>query len=210
MGGFQALQGAMGRLQPELEAARADVETALAEVEETVGDELWAALPAPLRAGVVLPGAGGARAGGGGAGFNAVGTLDRMLANPIPVVLEFRDRVGMSDEQVQQIEVISSELDRVLIQRRERLGRRFDGVGGAEALRLFREIQPEIEAGREDVDAALQRVRRVLSADQWNQLPEAVRQPLAGAGAQGPRGPAGAPTGTRPPPPPLPPGGHPR
>ncbi|TVP77017.1 MAG: hypothetical protein EA352_04530 [Gemmatimonadales bacterium] len=198
MGGFQALQGTMGRLQPELDGARAEVEDALREAEEALGEELWEQLPAPLRSGIAAPGGGRAGAGGaagmaGGGGFNALGTLDRMLANPIPVVLEFRDRVGMSDEQIQQIEVISGELDRELIRRREQLGRRFDGVEGPRALQLFREVQPEIRAGREDMDAAMERVRRVLTPEQWRQLPEALRQPMADAEGTpgGGRGPGG-------------------
>jgi hypothetical protein len=145
-----------------------------------------------------LRGEGVAAAVRGGGGFNAVGTLDRTLVNPLPVVLELADRAGLSDTQIKSIEAISVQLDRSLNARREELGRRFDGVPPAEQAAIFREIQPQVQRGREEILGAMNQVREILTADQWQRLPPAVRnagQPQAGGpgrqGAGGGRPPGG-------------------
>jgi hypothetical protein len=125
-------------------------------------------------------------------GFNAVGTLDRMLANPIPVLLELRDTLGFSDEQVQRVQAISEELQRTLDRRRETLGRRFDGVPAAEQGRIFADMQPDIERARREVMQAIQRVERLLTQDQWQRVPQAVRNPYQPAGGGAVRRPDGA------------------
>lgn len=131
--------------------------------------------------------------GGGAPGFNAVGTLDRMLANPIPVLLELADPLGMSQEQVKQVEGISAELDRRLNARRAELGRRFDGVTGLETIRVFQQIQPDILAGREGIVGALRQVQQVLTPAQWERVPPQIREfqaqvPGLGGMVRGPGG----------------------
>src|SRR5690606_32781619 len=93
-------------------------------------------------------GPGGRSAGAGGRGFNVVGLLDRMLANPIPVLLELRDTLGLSAEQITAVEEVSAALQAKLNDRREALGKRLDGVSGQEQARAFAALQPEIEAVR--------------------------------------------------------------
>ena len=216
-GGIQALgalQGEMQRIQPVMTEAQGD----LAEVREAMGDLLtgtqWEALPPAVRGEPVAPGGagrggaagGGGRGGPGGAegaaggirgllggagGINILGTLDRTLANPLPVVLEFADPVGMSDAQIASIQGVSATLDRSLNERRAELGRRFDGVPPERQLELFRELQPEIQRGRAEIQGAMRQVREFLSADQWRHLPAQLRN-LAEPPAQGRVPPGGA------------------
>ena len=138
------------------------------------------------------PGAEGQAGRGGGlaamlgaAGVNPLTLLDRSLANPVQVILELEDDLGLSAEQTQQIQVISSELQELLDNRRERLGQRFDGVAPADAMALFQEIQPELREGREEMQAAMTRVQGVLSPEQWERVPPPLRQGWGGAGLRG-------------------------
>jgi hypothetical protein len=203
-GGLAVLQGLQGQIQAiqgELEGARADAAASLDAVRVALSVAQFEALPPAVRGGGG-PSAGGPGGAGGARGaalgsFNALGTLDRTLANPLPVVLEFADDVGMTDQQITGIQGISALLDRSLIERRAELGRRFDGVPQDEHLALFRELQPEIQRGREEIRGAMGQVRELLSAEQWQQLPPAVRN-IGQAGARAPGGAAGAPAMRRP------------
>ncbi len=201
MGALQAVQGEMQAVQPEIEGAQAETTAIMAEVQALLTESQWESVPVALRGGGAAAmvrgqgGAGGFAGGRAGAGFNALGTLDRMLANPLPVVLEFADPVGMSDAQIGRIQGISATLDRALNERRADLGRRFDGVPPQEQMNLFREIQPQIDRGREEIQGAMAQVREVLSPEQWQQLPPQVRnagQAQQGGPGQGGAGQAGA------------------
>jgi hypothetical protein len=190
------------RVQPETAAAREDAVAAMEHVRDTLTEEQWEMLPAPVRAGGVLgggPGQGqrvrpeGAEgrpgAPGEGAGrrvaLNPVATLDRMLANPIPIVLELGDALGLSAAQTAQVEAISAELDRALRARRAELGRRFDDVSGMEQIEVLRDIQPQITEGREGIVRALRQVQEILSDAQWRQVPEQIRSFQAQVGGRG-------------------------
>jgi hypothetical protein len=189
LGSLQGLQGDMAAAQPELDAARVDAQASMEAVQALLTEEQWAQVPAPLRAGNALgiggPGGAGAvmRGGGTGGAFNGLAMLDRSLANPIPVLLEFADQVGMSDQQITTIQGISATLDRTLNERRAELGRRFDGVPAQEQLQVFQQMQPDIQRSRELIQGAMRQVREVLSAEQWQQLPPQVRN----AGQQQPQ-----------------------
>jgi hypothetical protein len=112
----------------------------------------------------------------GGGGMNPLTLLDRSLANPVRVLLELGDELGLSADQTHQIQTIAEELQERLDARRERLGRRFDGVDPMEAMGLLQELQPQLREGREEMDAAMTRVRGVLSPDQWERVPPPLRQ----------------------------------
>ena len=171
-----AMRNAMQKLQqamaPALDSARADVGRSLAAARQLLQPQQWDRLPFALRA----PTVGG---GGGGRGFNGVGMLDRMLANPIPVLLELKDTLGLTPEQVTRIQAISARLGAKLAKQREALGKRFDNTNSADQARLFTEIQPAIQATRQDVADAMQDVRKVLTQQQWLKLPAEVVNPFA-------------------------------
>lgn len=188
---LQGLQPQLQAIQPRITEGLAATQELMPEVQGVLTEAQWEEVPPVLRGEApAFGGGGGGRGGQGGAfvipgrgGFNAVGTLDRLLANPIPVVLEFADPLGMSDSQIQRIQGISAELDRTLRARREALGQRFDGVPPAQQAQVFQQIQPDIQRGREEIRAAMNQVREVLAPDQWNQLPQQVRN--AGQQADG-------------------------
>jgi hypothetical protein len=117
--------------------------------------------------------------GGPGGGFNAVGLLDRMLANPIPVLLELKDTLQLSAEQVAKIQLISDTLGEKLTAKRVELGKKLETQqGGAQQGRMFAELQPAIEGVRKDVAAALKQVEAVMTKEQWERVPERIRNPF--------------------------------
>jgi len=178
-GGMQNFQRIQGELQPQFDGVREDTQEALARTRETLSEEQWEKLPPEVR----NPPSAAQRAAGGG--FNAVGTLDRMLANPLPVLLELKEDLDLTAEQTEAVQAISTDLNEKLNKRRQELGQRFDNVPAAQQARIFQEIQPEIEKGREEIRQALARVQQVLTPAQWDVVPAQVRNPFAAQG-QGP------------------------
>jgi hypothetical protein len=187
----QTIQRIVAQLRPHVEGAQRERIEAMRQVERAFGHELWMKLPAEVREHALdappAPAGPAIRGPGGGMAGNAVATLDRMLANPIPVLLELRDTLGLSADQVRRVQAVSDELQRTLDRRRETLGRRFDGVPAAEQGRIFAAIQPDIERARREVTQALRQVERILTREQWQQVPDEIRNPFQprapGAGA---------------------------
>jgi hypothetical protein len=171
---MQALAPMMQQLQlqvqPHLQGAQREAAEALRLVQRELRPEQWQQLPQAVRA--------SAQQQRGPGGFNAVGMIDRMLANPIPVILALSDTLKLTPEQVAQIETISGSLQETLNKRREELGQRFDNVQGQQQGQIFAQLQPEIERTRNEVRNALRQVERVLSRQQWQQIPERVRDPF--------------------------------
>jgi hypothetical protein len=165
---------AMSALEPVYNAGRKHISDALQQARRELRPEQWQRLPLSLRGG-----------GGAGRGFNAVGLMDRMLANPIPVMLELKDSLKLSPEQATQIRALSDKLQERLNVRREEMGKKLDSASATDQGRIFMELQPTIEATRKEVTDALTQVQRVLSAEQWQRIPEAVRNPFRGNNRNG-------------------------
>ena len=111
-------------------------------------------------------------------GGNVVGLLDRMLANPIPVLLELKDTLQLTAEQVARVQSISDSLQLKLDAQRDTLGRKIESASPEQQRQLFGEIQPAIEATRQQVRSALGEVQKVLTPAQWEQVPALVRDPF--------------------------------
>ncbi|HET9984365.1 MAG TPA: TonB-dependent receptor [Longimicrobiales bacterium] len=177
-----ALERAQRAVAPALDAARKDIARALQAARQAVTPEQWAKVPLGLR---VASGAAGAADGGGRrGGFNAVGLIDRMLANPLPVLLQLRDTLGLSAGQVAKIQAVSDRLGEKLAKRREELGKKFDSVAGADVGRIFVEVQPTIQSTRQEVADALSAVQKVMTPEQWQKVPEEVKNPFRRGGGR--------------------------
>ena len=157
-------------LQPELEAGRRDITNALQAARRELTSDQWQKLPLSLRAGS------GQQVGRGG--FNVVGLIDRMLANPIPVLLELRDTLKLQPDQLARIETVSRELEDKLTRRRSELGKKLDSMTGQQQRQMFVELQPILESTRAEITSALRRVQDILTSTQWQQVPEQVRNPF--------------------------------
>jgi hypothetical protein len=166
----QLAQQVQLQIQPHLTGARRESADAMMQVQRELSAEQWQKLPESVRATAQQQQRGG---------FSAVAFLDRMLANPLPVLLELKDTIRMTPEQVAQIEKLSTDLQISLAKRREDLGKRFDNVQpGAEQGRIFADLQPDIERARNEITAALRAAERLLTAEQWRQVPEQIRNPM--------------------------------
>lgn len=167
----QIMERFQTEVQPQITEVNNETRAAMQLTQQQLSAAQWELVPPQLR--------GVARAGRLAAGgFNALGMLDRMLANPIPVILEMRDTLQITQEQATRIQAISGELQEKLSQRRTELGQRFDNVDARQQARIFSEIQPQIEEGRDEARAALRAVQEVLTKEQWEMLPEQVRDPF--------------------------------
>lgn len=176
----QLLQRLQLEVVPNIESARRETSQTMALVQRELTPEQWQKIPARVR------GVQGGR--GGGAGFNAVGMLDRMLTNPVPVLLSLKDTLKLTPEQIARIEEISKTLDEKLTKRRTDLGRRFEGVAGDQQARVFSEMQPQIQEGRKEVTDALKAIEKIMTGGQWKQVPERIRNPFQNQQqGQGPR-----------------------
>ena len=170
--GFEAFEQMQRSMQPINDAARKDIGSALQRARADLTPQQWQQLPLTIRAGA-------AAAGTGGRGGNIVALVDRMLANPIPVLLELKDTLGLNAEQVAKVQSISQSLQEKLGKRREEIGRKLENASPQQQGQLFMEMQPLLESARKEVTSALSEVQKVLTPEQWERVPEQVKNPFA-------------------------------
>ncbi|MEO5510522.1 MAG: TonB-dependent receptor [Longimicrobiales bacterium] len=184
----QMMQQLQQRIQPEITNGRAEATAALNQASLALGPDVWGRIPNNLKL------AGPPQGGGRNGGFNAVGLLDRMLVNPIPVLLSMKDTLKLTAEQVTQIEAISEPITDLMLKARTDIGKKFDNVQGAQLGQVFQEVQPQIDAARKKATDALKAVQKVLTPEQWKRVPAAVKDPFTNmqmpgmGGARGDRG----------------------
>jgi len=129
-----------------------------------------------------LMGQAGVRMPGGAGDMSPAGIVDRMLANPIPVLLALRDTLELTDEQAARIQVVSDSLQVKVDARRAEMAERFVDVQLSDIqsmARIFQQLQPQTEAYRREVGTAMAEVRRILTEEQWEKVPPRVRNPFA-------------------------------
>lgn len=165
----QLLEQMRAELKPIAEKTRDDRRKVLQEVSTLLTPEQWSQLPEFIRAG---------RRSAGRGSFNAVGALDRALANPIPLILQMGETLELSEAQVAKVREISDKLQLQLNKRREELGSRFDNRTPQEQSRIFREMRPELNSARRQITNALREVEKSLTKEQWEKVPERVRNPF--------------------------------
>lgn len=76
------------------------------------------------------------------------------------MLLELKDTLGITPDQVTRIDSVSAALQKKLNTRRESLGERFDNVDQQQQGRIFQEIQPEMDAPRKEVSDAMKGSRK--------------------------------------------------
>jgi hypothetical protein len=160
-------------IQPGITAARQEIALAARAVQQQLTREQWARVPPEMHAATA-----GAQQAGGGGPQSFVGAIDRMLANPLLVLLDLRETLQLAPAQLAALQRISDELQEKLGRRRESLGSRFDNAPGPQQAQIFQRIQPEIEAGRGEIREALRTAEGILTPVQWGRLPAAVRDPF--------------------------------
>jgi len=168
-------------IQPAVDEARARIASAMEQVRELVSLQQWERLPLEVRAmgadptgipEVAIPPV-----------LSGLAILDRLLANPLPVLIDLHEEIGLDAAQVQALNVLSERLQESLIERRTTLGVRLENVEVAGLAEAFREIFPGIEEGRDEVRAALRSAEALMTSEQWSRVPEVIRDPFRPAGS---------------------------
>jgi len=109
--------------------------------------------------------------------FDAIGTLDRLLANPVALLLLLADQVGLDPEQRIAVRALSDALQVKLDASRSELGERFAGLDIAGQAAMLQRVLPDVEAMRSEVLQTLTRVQQVLTPQQWTRIPVEIREP---------------------------------
>lgn len=126
---------------------------------------------------------GGGRPGMAGAGagprFNPADMIDRLVANnPVKVILEMRDSLQLTDEQVVRLTGISDSLTARVMPLAAEARKKLAPVSSDHSEQMsaaFRELGPSIQKGREHVQTALRESEKVLTPQQWRKVPASVR-----------------------------------
>ena len=145
----------------------------------------------------------GRRMGGPGGAFDARGIVERVAPDPVAQILQRRDSLALTDAQVASLQLVSDTLKLRTDSVVARVQAIADSAGAATAtgaapdLRaVFPRIQPSLQAARDNYLAAIRSAQTVLTTEQWNKLPESLRNPrLPGRGPGGQGGPGRRPGG---------------
>jgi hypothetical protein len=138
-------------------------------------------------------GGGGGRAGLPGAPGDSTGTganlanrFASLVPNPIKEILDLKVGLRLSDSQEAKLTVISDSLTakgaalgKELQAEIAKLGANVDGG------RMMVVIRPRLEQARKDMQAALDSARTVLTQEQWNYLPDRIKNPATFGGGPG-------------------------
>lgn len=115
--------------------------------------------------------------------------IARLLPEPISGILELADSLGLALQQVTDLEAVRDSLRALNGPIHAEVSRIFNAafMGQGEVVEpdeLFAAIGPMVNEGRQNVQAALDRARTILTSDQWERLPQAIRQAVASQGLQ--------------------------
>jgi hypothetical protein len=138
-----------------------------------------------VRGGAVFGGASGAAMRG-----EFLSRFFALLPNPPRAVLELRDSLGLTREQVLALEALGDTLARRMEVLGDSLFAVLESRGGRDRNlgELLAVVRPQFEAGREEVRRSLERIREILTLEQWNRLPDRVRNPTNRPGWRQPEG----------------------
>jgi len=143
---------------------------------------------------------GGAGGAGGAGGIDVALLIERVAPNPVAAILERRDSLALSGAQVTALELLADSLRARTTAVADSLKTVIDSAGASADLRtLFPRLQPALQAVRDDYVSTLREAERVLTPEQWQKLPEWLRNPSLQRGPGGPGGRGGR-GGMRPPP----------
>ena len=121
--------------------------------------------------------------------------IDRLMPNPVKAILALRDTIALSSAQVVRLQSLSDSLDSKNSALAASVRSIVEKAGSsANPQALLTQLSPRLAEIRANNTAALGGARGVLTDDQWEKVPEAVRNPGRGTG-QGRRGVRGGPSG---------------
>jgi hypothetical protein len=138
--------------------------------------------------GINGPRAAGGRGGSGpGAGrnFDIRTIVNRVAPNPVAAMIALKDSLKLTPEQTTRLQAIADSLtakNEILIASVE--DQLAKGQGGGELASVFTNIQPKLQEARNSYLAAVKSAQSVLTPEQWQMLPDDVRNPTLQRGLQ--------------------------
>jgi len=132
---------------------------------------------------------GGGRGGrGGGAGGPGIAGMATALANfnPVMQILNLRDTLKLSPEQVTKLQVVADSLNAKNMESAQAVMKDVESAGAnPDMAALNARLRPVLEKVQANQQAALREARTILSADQWQRLPPRIRNGRAGGPGRG-------------------------
>jgi hypothetical protein len=127
---------------------------------------------------------GGGRGGrGGGAGGPGVAGFATALANfnPVLQILNLRDTLKLSTDQVAKLQVVSDSLNAKNMEMAQAVLKDVESAGAnPDMAALNARLRPVLEKVQANQQAALKQAQGILSAEQWTRLPPRIRNGRAG------------------------------
>jgi hypothetical protein len=121
------------------------------------------------------------RTGGGAAGargFDVRTMIERVAPNPVATILGMRDTLSLTDVQVSALSVVADTLKVTTDALASEIQARIDSAGSTADIRaIFPAIQPRLQEGRDAYLKAIESARLILTPEQWQKLPESLRNP---------------------------------
>ena len=130
---------------------------------------------------------GGRAAGGNGRNFDFRTIVNRVAPNPVAAILALKDslKLDLTDDQVTRLQAVADSLaaknDSLITDVEQQLAK---GQGGADLAAVFPNIQPRLQQARNNYLAAVKSAQAILTPQQWNKLPDDVRNPTLQRGFQ--------------------------
>jgi hypothetical protein len=114
-----------------------------------------------------------------------------MTANPVASIIALKDSIALTPEQLAKLQPLSDSVaakNKVMGEEFQKLLK--DAGANPDMGALFSKLRPRLEASQRERTAVLKEVQAVLTPEQWEKVPERVRNPQQGPGGQ--RRPPGA------------------
>ncbi len=125
--------------------------------------------------------------------FRAI--VRRLAPNPVTPLMDMKDILKLTPAQIATIKAIGDSLDAKTqdITKRVEAEMKKQEKSGGDLQTLFPKLQPILQEARNNYLQATQAIQKTLTADQWAEVPESVKNPsLRPGGAQGGRRPDGS------------------
>jgi len=114
------------------------------------------------------------------------GTLSgQQTLNPIAQIIQMRDTLQLTQDQVDKLTVISDTLAAKTKVIADSIRGQMAGKSNPNPQALFALMRPLIMQGRQNMTAALAQAKDILTPEQWAKVPETVKNPPRGLGRRG-------------------------
>ena len=130
-------------------------------------------------------GGGGAQAAGGQGGGPGGFGMGGMNINPVASIIALKDSISLTEEQLAKLQPLSDSVaakNKVLADDFQKAMK--DAGANPDMGALFSKLRPRLEAQQRERTTLLKDVQAILTPEQWEKVPERVRNPQQGPGGQ--------------------------